>query len=91
MVLATGHRAKGVQNAEPTSTDSYSNVTLELAPPDAQRVAIAAKSGELRLMLRQAGNDTPFNLHSLSKSDLLRIGNPVRKPAGVEFIVGGRG
>jgi pilus assembly protein CpaB len=91
MVLATGHRAKGVQNSDQTATDSYSNVTLELTPGDAQRVAIAAKSGELRLMLRQAGNDQPFNLRSLSKDDLLRIRTPGHKSTGVEFIVGGRG
>jgi pilus assembly protein CpaB len=91
MVLATGHRAKGVQNTDPGSADNYSNVTLELTPGDAQRVAIAGKSGELRLMLRQAGSVEPFNLRSLSKEDLLRVGNQNRKSPGVEFIVGGRG
>jgi len=81
---------------EPAASKAYRMlehmiVTLELAPGDAQRVAIAGKSGELRLMLRQAGNDEPFNLRSLSKEDLLRIGNQNRKSSGVEFIVGGRG
>jgi pilus assembly protein CpaB len=90
MVLATGHRAKGVQNTDPNADGTYSNVTLELTPDEAQRVAIAGKSGELRLMLRQAGNDQPFNLRELSKADLLRIG-PSRKSTGVEYIVGGRG
>jgi pilus assembly protein CpaB len=90
MVLATGHRAKGVQNAEPDAAGNYSNVTLELAPGEAQRVAIAGKSGELRLMLRQAGNDQPFNLRSLSKADLLRIA-PTHNSTGVEFIIGGKG
>lgn len=91
MVLATGHRAKGVQNTDPGSADNYSNVTLELTPGDAQRVAIAGKSGELRLMLRQAGSVEPFNLRSLSKEELLRVGNQNRRSPGVEFIVGGRG
>lgn len=89
-VLATGRRAKGVQNADPAPADNYSNVTLELSPGDAQRVAVAGKSGELRLLLRQAGNADPFNLRMLTKADLLRIGNPVHKPAGVEFIIGGK-
>ena len=91
MVLATGHRAKGVQNADSGSADNYSNVTLELTPADAQRVAIAGKSGELRLMLRHAGNDQPFNLRSLSKEDLLHTGTSNHKSTGVEFIIGGRG
>jgi pilus assembly protein CpaB len=89
LVLATGRRAKGIQNAEGTS-EVYSNVTLELAPSDAQRVAIAGKSGELRLMLRHAGSDEPFNLRTFSKADLLRVG-PLHNSTGVEFIIGGRG
>jgi pilus assembly protein CpaB len=91
MVLATGHRAKGVPNTDPNAAGTYSNVTLELTPTEAQRVAIAGKAGELRLMLRQAGNDQPFNLRELNKADLLRIGNPAHKSTGVEYIVGGRG
>jgi pilus assembly protein CpaB len=90
MVLATGHRAKGVLNTESNSSGNYSNVTLELRPERAQRIAMAGKSGELRLMLRQAGNDQPFNLHSLSKEELLRAGIPLNKSRGVEFIIGGR-
>ena len=92
MVLATGHRAKGVQNTDPNSksTDDYSNVTLELKPPEAQRIAIASKTGELRVMLRQAGNAQPFNLRSLTKEELLHTGIQGRK-SGVEFIIGGRG
>jgi len=90
MVLATGRRAKGIRNADASGDNSYSNVTLELTPSDAQRVAVANKSGELRLMLRQAGNDEPFNLRSLSKADLLRVG-PGPRSTGVEFIIGGSG
>jgi len=89
MVLATGHRAKGVQNADPNGDGAFSNVTLELTPPQAQRVAIAGKSGELRLMLREAGSNQPFNLRTMTKQELL-IG-PSRKSTGVEFIIGGKG
>jgi len=86
-VLATGKHARGVQEGEQSSA-SFSNVTLELAPSDAQRVAVAVKSGDLRLILRKAGNNEPFNLQSLSKADLLKVGNPVRKSSGIEFIIG---
>jgi pilus assembly protein CpaB len=91
MVLATGHRAKGVQNTDAGSANTYSEVTLELTPQQAQRVAVATKSGELRLMLRQAGNNQPFDLRSFSKEELLKTGNPGHKSTGVEFIIGGRG
>lgn len=89
LVLATGRHAKGVRNTEHDANNSYSNITLELAPAEAQRVAIAGKAGELRLMLRQPGNNQPFGLHTLDKADLLRVGTPGH--AGVEFIIGGRG
>ena len=89
LVLATGHHAKGVRNTDSNAADNFSDVTLELAPQEAQRVAIASKSGELRLMLRQAGNNQPFNLRALSKQDLLKVGP--HKGSGVEYIVGGRG
>jgi pilus assembly protein CpaB len=90
LVLATGHHARGVQTADSSEARNYSNVTLELTPQQAQRVAMAGKSGELRLMLREPGNDQPFNLRSLSKQELLRIRDPLKSPA-VEFIIGGRG
>ncbi|HEY4145318.1 Flp pilus assembly protein CpaB [Pinirhizobacter sp.] len=86
-VLATGKRARGVQGNDSGST-GFSNVTLELAPQDAQRVAMAGKAGELRVMLRKSGNNEPFNLQSLSKADLLKVGTPVRKGSGIEFIIG---
>jgi pilus assembly protein CpaB len=88
LVLATGHHARGVHNTD-SNEANYSNITLELTPQQAQRVAMAGKSGELRLMLREPGNDQPFNLHSLSKQELLQIRGP--GSTGVEFIVGGRG
>lgn len=91
MVLATGRRAKGVQNSDPNAAASYSNVTLELTPQEAQRVAIAGKSGELRLMLRETGNGEPFDLRSLTKEDLLKTGAPRHKSTVVEFIIGGKG
>jgi pilus assembly protein CpaB len=89
MVLATGHRAKGVQNTDSNGDGAFSNVTLELTPPQAQRIAIAGKSGELRLMLREAGTNQPFNLRTMTKQDLML--GPKRKSSGVQFIIGGKG
>jgi len=90
MVLATGHRAKGVQNSGQNADNAFSNVTLELTPSQAQRIAIAGRTGELRLMLREAGNDQPFNLRTVTKQELL-IGSQAHKGLGVQFIIGGKG
>ena len=92
-VLATGRRARGVlSGGDGKAEDNFSNVTLDLSPTDAQRVALAGKAGEYRVLLRQAGSNEPFNLRMLSKADLLRIESPARKATapGVEFIIGGK-
>jgi pilus assembly protein CpaB len=88
LVLATGKRAKGVRRQD--GDNSYSNITLELAPEQAQRVGMAMKVGELRVLLRPPGSQDPFDLKLLSKADLLRLGLPVRS-SGVQFIIGGNG
>lgn len=89
LVLATGKRAQGVK---PTGDDgSYSNLTLGLTPVDAQRLGMAMKAGELRVMLRSAGDKQPFALETLSKADLLRMGKPVLRESGIQFIIGGKG
>lgn len=92
-VLATGKVARGLrkQGEEGTTEDSYSNITLGLAPADAQRLGMAMKVGELRLMLRPAGVDEPYNLKLLSKADLLRQARPVHAGSGIQFIIGGNG
>jgi pilus assembly protein CpaB len=89
-VLATGKIAKGLRNNNADGNDdTYSNITLGLAPNDAQRLGMAMKVGELRVMLRPAGNQQPFDLKTLSKADLLRLGRPVHGGSGIQFIIGG--
>lgn len=88
LVLATGKRAKGVQgNNDKDGDDTYSNLTLEVAPLDAQRIGMAMKVGDLRVLLRPPGSRKPFNLDLLSKQDLLRLGRRVKR-GGIEFIIG---
>ena len=87
-VLATGKLARGVRRQDGTDDSSYSNITLGLAPADAQRLGMAMKVGELRVMLRPAGSDQPYDLKLLSKADLLRQGRKVRG-SGIQFIIGG--
>jgi pilus assembly protein CpaB len=89
LVLATGQLAKGVRASGEDNPGSYSNITLELSPDDAQRVGMAMKIGELRVLLRKPGNKEPFDLKTLSKADLLRVGKP-RQGSGIQFIIGGK-
>lgn len=89
LVLATGKRAKGVQAADDKQGDqTYSNLTLEVAPQDAQRIGMAMKVGELRVLLRPPGSHQPFDLNLLSKQDLLRLGRRVKRSSGIQFIIG---
>lgn len=88
LVLATGRHAPGVRDSE--ATDSYSNITLQLPPADAQRIGVARKVGELLVMLRPTGSREPFDLTTFSKADLLRMGSRARG-GGIQFIVGGGG
>jgi len=89
LVLATGQQAKGMRSVDGGNA-SYSNITLELAPRDAQRMGIALKLGELRVMLRNADSQEPFDLKALSRADLLRLGRAARGTGGIQFIIGGK-
>ncbi len=91
LVLATGQQAKGVRS-EGVDSKSYSNITLELMPLDAQRMGMALKLGELRVMLRNADSQEPFDLRTLTRADLLQLSRPARQAgSGIQFIIGGKG
>lgn len=89
-VLATGTRV-GEELADAEGGLGYSTMTLELLPTQAERLTVADRAGELRVLLRQREDDTAFGLDGLTENELLR-GAPqaVRSgPRGVEFIIGG--
>jgi len=92
LVLATGQHAKGVRTDATDTDKSFSNITLELSPPDVQRVGIAMKLGDLRVMLRSAGNREPFDLNAMSQADLLQLTRRAgHVGTGIQFIIGGKG
>jgi len=91
LVLATGHQAKGVRPDPEANSNAYSNITLELSPKDAQRIGMALKVGQLRVMLRNADSKEPFDLSMLSGDDLLRLSHGARRSSGIQFIIGGKG
>jgi pilus assembly protein CpaB len=85
LVLATGTRIGDSPLME--NEAGYSTVTLELEPPQAERLAVADKAGDLRVILRQRHDREDFQLSGLTERDLLRTGGG--PAAGVEFIIGG--
>ncbi|MHB9022409.1 MAG: Flp pilus assembly protein CpaB [Halothiobacillus sp.] len=87
LVLATGKRARGVRTTKTETENSYSNLTLELSPSDAQRIGMAKKIGQLLVMLRSPQTQIPLDLKTFSEADLLGI--PRRAGDGIEFIIGG--
>lgn len=91
LVLATGKRARGLQQVSNRNNDnSFSNLTLELSPRNAQRLGIARKIGQLRVMLRSPKNQDNLDLRLFSEADLLGD-TPRRRGQGqnVQFIIGG--
>jgi pilus assembly protein CpaB len=90
-VLATGSDSGGGVRA-----GDYSTLTLELAPEDAERVALAQHAGQLSIVLR-GGGDTTKSPASVRVARTLLAGAAVprvtREPAlaAMELIVGGRG
>ena len=90
-VLATGTRV-GEELANDEGGLGFSTMTLELQPQQAERLTVADKAGELRVLLRQREDGTAFGLDGLTENELLRgAPRPVarRRTSGVEFIIGG--
>lgn len=95
LVLATGQQTRGVQEqagAQSGASHAYSDITLEMAPTDAQRLAVAGKVGSLSVWLRHAGSTSPLELGTLTRAELLGEGLAGRRTGpGIQFIIGGRG
>ena len=92
-VLATGTRI-GEELANDEGGLGFSTMTLELQPRQAERLTVADKAGDLRVLLRQREDGSAFGLDGLTESELLRgAPRPVarRRTGGVEFIIGGGG
>ena len=90
-VLATGTRI-GEELANDEGGLGFSTMTLELQPRQAERLTVADKAGDLRVLLRQREDGSAFGLDGLTESELLRgAPRPVarRRTGGVEFIIGG--
>lgn len=93
LVLATGQQTRGVRQGQSASQTAgprtYSDITLEMTPSAAQRLAVAGKVGTLSVWLRHAGTASPLELGTLTRSGLLgETGKGQRVGTGVQFIIG---
>jgi pilus assembly protein CpaB len=93
-VLATGQTIVGAAVAPDESTGqpgrpqaSYSNITVEVTPSQAARIALAQQVGRIRVVLRNAEDDKATGFSKLAATALFRDG---RMKPSIEYIVGGR-
>lgn len=89
-VLATDQTL--TRRDEETGKDrSFSTVTLEVSPFDADRIIVAKSSGRLTAVLRHPDDEDPNGTKPLTAAQIASLGG--RGPTGplVEYIVGGSG
>lgn len=91
-VLATGRNLRAV-NPE-LSGRSFTAVTVEVTPEQAQRLIVAQRHGRLTALLRPAGTVSTSQVPAMNLTQALRleVNPPARASAAdVEIIEGGRG
>lgn len=86
VVLATGSKVGETLPGEDNA--AFSSITLELDPAQAEKLTIGQKAGDLRVLLRNIEDRTPFGLGGLTEKSLMgafSIG-----VEDVEYIIGGK-
>jgi pilus assembly protein CpaB len=73
----------------------YSNLTFEVSPDQAARIALAQQLGRIRAVLRKEPDDEIVKLGKINTKNLLRKVSVLDTPEGdegsVEYIIGGKG
>jgi pilus assembly protein CpaB len=93
-VLATGARADVVAGADgKESRRSFTTITLEATPEDAQRVLAAREVGKVAAVLRSPGDSAVGESTRRDSLALLGLGGPApaTESTGVPVMYGGRG
>lgn len=100
-VLATGARSTGPTGSAATSLEagSFSAITVQVSPEDAERLSLAQRSGQVLPVLRRPGDETTPTAGIRSARSLLARTRPALVAArgaepehiSLEVIVGGRG
>ena len=87
LVLATGSQVGEVPGQEQRG---FSSVTFELAPEQAETLTVAQQTGNLRVLLRNMDDQTPFGLGGITERAMLTRFGGFGGAEGVEMIIGGR-
>jgi pilus assembly protein CpaB len=93
-VMATGRQARASLGDEPVTGRSYTSITVEVDPDQAQRLVVAQRSGKLTAVLRNPEDHRLVVEKRLDVNMLLGIPAPqaaAPSRSGPEVIVGGRG
>ncbi|MBI2509599.1 MAG: Flp pilus assembly protein CpaB [Betaproteobacteria bacterium] len=98
-IIATGQNATRAQADAPaaaqgTVAQRYSNVTLEVTPEEAARIALAQQMGRIRAVLRNEEDQLVAPLAKVNTQSLMRgyAGDKKGEESPfVEFIIGGKG
>jgi pilus assembly protein CpaB len=95
LLLATGRQVRPAiaDGGQPGVSRTYSTVTIEASPVDAQRLILAQKAGSLTAVLRGPSDKSPLMAATMDSRDLFgaRAPRATRSGPRAEVIVGGRG
>lgn len=100
-VLATGQTVRkseafaAPQPGVPQGMTRYSNLTFEVSPDQAARIALAQQLGRIRAVLRKEPDEEIVKLGKINTKNLLKKVSVLDTPEGdesaVEYIIGGKG
>lgn len=101
-VIATGQTVRksdtftAPQPGVPQGVVRYSNLTFEVTPDQAARIALAQQLGRIRAVLRTTPDEEIVRLGKINTKNLLKKGYVLDGPeevdgAAVEYIIGGKG
>jgi len=102
-IIATGQiitRTVPVDGPQPAAAQRYGNVTFEVTPEEAARIALAQTMGKIRAVLRSDEDQGTEPLAKVTTQTVMRGFSPTKKKKGgdvdgedviVEYIIGGKG
>jgi len=101
-VIATGQTVRKAdaftapQPGVPQGVVRYSNLTFEVSPDQAARIALAQQLGRIRAVLRTTPDEEIVRLGRINTKNLLKKGYLLDTPdevdaSAVEYIIGGKG
>ncbi|MBX3651703.1 MAG: Flp pilus assembly protein CpaB [Burkholderiales bacterium] len=101
-VIATGQTVRksdaftAPQPGVPQGVVRYSNLTFEVSPEQAARIALAQQLGRIRAVLRKEPDEEIVRLGKINTKNLLKKGFVLEGPdevdgSAVEYIIGGKG